>query len=383
MFLGLLSMVSPLATDMYLPAIPAIAKSWNIGTDLVSYSLVLWFVSFAIFLLISGTLSDKFGRKPVLLTGLGIFVAASFLCSTATNIHQLIAFRILQGIGAAAPASICMAICRDLYEGETRKRALAYISMVLSIVPITAPSIGSLFLKFGHWRIIFVTQGILTSITTLLSLAYTETLKEKLTGDIFHIFGRYKNLVLNKGYILANTIMGLIAGPFFGFIAFSPIVYIQIFHLQTAKFGILFGINASMAMIGAFLCTHIIKFFSDALIITVGIIGCVLSSIGIILFGASHYYIFAAFMSLFTFCCGFTRPLSVNFILSQVSTDIGSASGFIVFYTFVVGSTCMALTTSKWSNPILAFGIIALVLPMIVLIMWPVLLKIIRNQTAA
>ncbi len=380
LFLGLLSTVSPLATDMYLPAIPTIAKTWHIGTDLASLSLVLFFVSFAVSLLTFGTLSDKFGRKPVLLTGLIIFVVGSFLCATAVNIQQLIIWRIIQGIGTAAPSAISMAICRDIYEGEKRKRALAYIGMILSVVPITAPSIGSLFLKFADWHFIFVAQGLLTALTILLSLGYTETLKEKLTGDIFHIFGRYKALLFNKGYILANSIMGLLAGPFFGYLGFSPIVYIQIFHLNTALFGLLFGLNAGMAMLGAFLCTRLIKVFSDNKIITVGISGCVISALGIMLLGHINYYIFAIFMSIFTFCCGLTRPLSTNLILSQVRSDIGSASGFMIFYMFVVGTTCMALTTAKWHNPIFAFGLIAFILPLLVLIMWPVLLKIIRNQ---
>jgi len=381
LFLALLATVSPLATDMYLPAIPTIAKNWNIGTNFVSYSLILWFVSFALCLLAFGTISDKFGRKPVLLAGLSIFVIASFLCATAMNIQQLITWRILQGVGAAAPASMSMAICRDIYADEKRKRVLAYISIILSIVPITAPTLGSLFLRIADWRFIFVTQGILISITLTFSFFYKETLADKLERNIFHIFGRYKNLFLNRGYILANTIMGLIAGPFFGFIAFSPIVYIQIFHLEPSKFGLLFAFNASMAMLGAYLCTRLIKILSDNLIITAGIIGCVVSAACIILFGNVHYLVFASFMSVYTFSCGLSRPLSTNLILSQVDKDIGSASGFIVFYTFVVGSSCMALTTAKWERPILLFGTIAFILPLIVLILWPFLLKIIRLQS--
>jgi len=379
-FLSLLASVSPLATDMYLPAIPQIAKDWHIGTDIAGLSLVLYFIFFAAFMLVFGTLSDKFGRKPMLLSGLMIFVAGSFLCATSLNIRQLITWRIFQGIGASAPAAISLAICRDIYEGEKRKRALAYIGIILSVVPLTAPTIGSLFLKFADWHFIFISQALLTLLTMLLSFGYTETLKEKLSDTVFHIFSRYKVLFHNKGYIIANTVMGLLSGPFFGFIAFSPIVYIQIFHLNTSEFGILFALNAAMSMLGAFVCTRLIKISSDNKIITFGITGCVVSAIAIILFGRHNCYLFAAFMSVFTFCCGMTRPLSMNLILSQVRTDIGSASGFIVFYTFVVGSTCMALTTARWDNRILAFGIITFSLSSLVLIMWPVLLKIINKQ---
>ena len=106
MFLALLAATPPLSTDMYLAAIPRIAGDWGVGKDMVTLTLVLWFASFSLFILVAGSLSDKYGRKPVLLTGLSVFAGSSFLCAGAQDVYQLILFRIFQGMGAGAPSAI-------------------------------------------------------------------------------------------------------------------------------------------------------------------------------------------------------------------------------------------------------------------------------------
>jgi DHA1 family bicyclomycin/chloramphenicol resistance-like MFS transporter len=160
-FLAMIAAIPAMSTDMYVAAIARIAANWQVPESRVALSLVLWFVSFSVFLLILGPLSDKLGRKRVLLSGLAVFIAATFLCSAAANVYQLIIFRILQGAAAAAPSSMCMAICRDKYEGVKRKHILAYIGIILSVMPMVAPMIGAMMLRYLNWRAIFIVQGLL------------------------------------------------------------------------------------------------------------------------------------------------------------------------------------------------------------------------------
>ena len=179
-FLASLTSIPPLATDMYLAAIPTIAREWQVSESLISLSLVLWFATFSVGLLFCGPLSDRFGRKPVLLAGMSLFALASFLCALGTRAEHLIFFRILQGLGASAPSSMSMAICRDRYEGDRRKLILAYIAILLSIVPMLAPILGSLFLQFTGWRVIFLTQGVLVLACLGAALFYRETLEDNI-----------------------------------------------------------------------------------------------------------------------------------------------------------------------------------------------------------
>ena len=378
LFLGLIAAVPALSTDMYLPAMPTIAHQWGISEARVGLSLVLWFVSFSIFLLVYGPLSDKYGRRPILLAGLSIFTLSSFLCAFSANVFQLILFRIIQGAGAAAPSAMCMAICRDRYEGDQRKRALAYVSIILLITPMVAPMIGAMLLKFVSWRAIFISQGALTIVTLLISLRYKETLTSPLTQKLFRLFGRYAKLFGNQNYLLCNNAMGIIVGPFMGYVAFSSIVYISLYHLSEQVFSLLFGINAMISMAGAFLSTRLTKYFSDVRILTVCFIGYACSGVGIMLLGHIHYLFFAGFMGGISFCLGLSRPLSNHLILEQVNEDIGSASSFIVFYQFIIGSICMAVATADWTHPIIIFGVLATIVPLLVLLLWPLLLHRLR-----
>lgn len=379
-FLGLIAAVPALSTDMYLAAMPQIAEQWHISESTVGQSMVMWFASFSVMLLVCGPLSDKYGRRRVLLTGLSVFLVSCFLCAAADGIRQLILFRMLQGASAAAPASMCMAICRDRYEGDRRKHILAYISIILSITPMVAPMIGAMLLKYVHWRAIFVAQGLLTIATLTLSLGFQETLKTPLTQKLTLLLGRYGVLMRNANYLLCNNAMGLLAGPFFGYLAFSSLVYISRFQLSEQTFSLLFGVNAMISMLGAFTCTRVTRYFSDVRLITISLAVYALCGLGIMLVGDIHFLAFAACMAGISFCLGLSRPLSNHLILEQVKTDIGSASSFIVFYQFIVGAICMAVTTADWRRPILVFGILAFGVPVTVLMLWPILIHRVYRQ---
>jgi DHA1 family bicyclomycin/chloramphenicol resistance-like MFS transporter len=374
-FLAAIAAVPAMATDMYLAAMPIIAKQWGVPDSWVALSLVLWFASFSVFLLVCGPLSDKHGRRPILLAGLALFTVATVACSLATSVGQLIAFRILQGMGAAGPSSMCMAICRDRYEGSQRKHILAWIGIILGLAPMIAPSIGAALLKFVHWRAIFVTQAVVGGVVLLGSWRfYRETATERVAGRLFSLLGRYFQLAKNRRYTMSVTAMGLIVGPFFGFIGFAPIVYIRIYGLSNHAFGILFGLNALMGMLGAFTCTRVMKFLRDTTLLTLCLIGCAAGGAALLAWGDLHYAAFAAGMCVVTFCCGMSRPLANHLILEQVRTDIGSASSFIVFYQFMVGAVCMKIVTAPWQAPIRVFGLLALLAPLAVLAIWPLLL---------
>jgi len=382
-FLAAIAAVPALATDMYLAAMPTIAAQWGVPDSQVALSLVLWFVGFSVSLLVCGPLSDKYGRRPILLAGLVLFTVATGACSLASNVVQLIVFRILQGIGAAGPSAMCMAICRDRLEGTQRKHALAYVGIILGLTPMIAPMIGAALLRFSSWRAIFVVQGLLGLVTLVISLRYVETAAERVSGHVWSLMRRYGALMRNRRYFLSNMAMGLLLGPFYGFIAFSSIVYIQIYHLPTHAFSLLFGLNAAMGMLGAFVCTRLTRLASDAVLLTVCLIGCAVGGAGVLAWGTWHYLAFAGCMCIFTFCCGMSRPLSNNLILEQVDHDIGSASSFIVFYQFMVGAVCMRIVTASWERPIVAFGVLSVLLPTVVLVFWPVLLRLLSGLREA
>jgi len=379
-YLVMLACMPPLATDMYLPAIPTIANELDTAKSTINLSLVLWFASFSASLLFMGPVSDKLGRKPVLFTGLIIFIASSLLCSTSTNASQLIFFRILQGIGAAAPSAMVMAIVKDKYDGDMRKVMLAYIGTILMVVPMLAPSAGALFLEYFSWKAIFIAQGLITCIPLFFTFFFKETNKNKIDTHFSRLLGRYKVHLVNGNYMKANLSMGLLVAPFYGFLGFSTIAYIVHFGLSEKLFGILFASNALMSMAGSFLCSKLVSRINGLKLLQICIIGCTVGGFLLFAAGNTHYLAFAGFMLIISFFGGMSRPLSNDLILRQVDSDIGSASSFIVFYQFIAGSCVMALVTQNWSRPFAVFGGVAFFLPLFVFYVWSFRMKDLKES---
>lgn len=375
LFLSLISAMPPLSTDMYLGAMPLIATQWQISTSLVSLSLVLWFVSFSVALLVFGPLSDKFGRKPVLVGGLILFTLASIGCAASMNVTQLIVFRIIQGIGAAGPSAMAMAIARDRYQGNVRKNVLAYMGIIMALAPMIAPSIGALVLIFASWRDIFLLQAAYALMSLFFVAKFGETNKHLIPDKLITLMGRYRMVVSNRRFVLANATMGLLVCPMFAYIAICSTIYIKIFNLSEQTFGLFFGFNAMMLMLGAFLCTRLTRWYSDQAILTGCMVGCVIGGLGVLLLGSISAVAFALTIGVVSVCVGVSRPLSNHLILDQVQTDVGSASSFLVFYVFIVGAMSMALVSIPWGHPIAVLGWFAVLVPVVVLMIWPWLLK--------
>ncbi len=130
LLLALLTAFPPLATDMYLPAIPHLMEIWGHPLSTVNLTLILFFVTYCISLLFYGPLSDRLGRKPPLISGLILFIVASLLCAFSTNIWMLATARVVQGMGAGAASSISLAMARDRLESSAREKVLSQVSVV-------------------------------------------------------------------------------------------------------------------------------------------------------------------------------------------------------------------------------------------------------------
>ena len=251
--LGLLAAVGPFAIDMYLPALPTIAADLGATTAATQMTLTLFFVGFGLSQLAYGPITDMVGRKPPLYFGLALFLLGSIGCGLAQSIEWLIAFRLLQGIGAASVMVVPRAIIRDLHTGVEATRLMSTVMLVFSVSPILAPLTGSaLIVPFG-WRAVFVAVAIVAVLALFLVaflLPETWPKERRVRAEIASVLSGYGYLLTHRRFLGLTFIGGLGMASFFSFLASSSFIYIEHFGLTPTQFSLAFSVNA-IGFIGA------------------------------------------------------------------------------------------------------------------------------------
>ncbi|RVV98666.1 Bcr/CflA family efflux MFS transporter [Mesobaculum littorinae] len=246
--LGLLSAVGPLSIDMYLPAMPAIATDLDASAAMVQASLVVFFATFGAAQLIWGPLADQTGRRPPILAGLGIFALGSLGCTLAGSLEALLAWRALQGLGAAVLMVVPRAVIRDMHTGPEGTRLMAMVMLVISVSPMLAPLAGSGVISVAGWRAVF---GVLAAAAVVSAVVTLTFLPETLPPARRHPvrlgqLRRDARLLLRDPKFMGLTFVGGFGmASFFVFIASASFVYVEQFHLTPTEFSLAFAANAA------------------------------------------------------------------------------------------------------------------------------------------
>lgn len=245
--LGLLAAAGPFAIDMYLPALPAIAEDLSTSNGAAQMTLMVFFVAFGVCQLVYGPVSDMVGRKPPLYFGLTVFAAGGVGCALAPDIGWLIAFRIVQGIGASSVMVIPRAIIRDMHTGVEATRLMALVMLVISISPILAPLVGSaLIVPFG-WRSVFVAITAVAALGFVMLAVFlpeTRPVKDRVPVSLKSMADGFGTLLVHGRFLGLTFIGGLGMASFFTFLAASSFVYIEHFGLTPMQYALAFSVNA-------------------------------------------------------------------------------------------------------------------------------------------
>jgi DHA1 family bicyclomycin/chloramphenicol resistance-like MFS transporter len=244
--LGMLTAFGPMSIDMYLPALPALAR--NLGSDAAGVQLTLssFFVGLSLGQLAYGPLADRIGRRPPLIAGIALFVVASAGCAMAGSLDALIAWRALQAAGACAGMVISRAVVRDRHAPEEAARVLSLLMLVMGLAPILAPLAGGWVLAHAGWRAIFwvlVAFGVACLIAVLAWLPETRPAHpaRAVEGDARLAWYR----LLADRRFLRPTLGGALAqAGMFAYISASPFVFIEVYGVPAGAYGWLFGSNA-------------------------------------------------------------------------------------------------------------------------------------------
>ena len=377
--IALLSAFIPLSTDLYLPALPGMAENFQAPVSLMNLTLVVFFVFYSFGTLFLGPLSDKYGRKPILIIGLAIYIASSILCSLANNVYYLIVWRIFQAIGSGAATSVSMAIIKDSFYGRERVSALALVQSMIAVAPVIAPMIGAQVLYFTSWRGVFWSLAAIGLISFLGVLFLEETIDERTVGNIFHSLSRLGVVLKNRGFTFLLLTFSFLNLPMMAYVSGSSYIYVNGFELSEQIYSYFFAASASLAVIGPFIYLKLAKHFKDNTIIVTSL--GIITILGLLIFlvGNLSPWVFSILMGSSTMTLSILRPPGTNLMFEQQKHDTGSVSSLMSCGMTLMGSLGMIIVSLDWENRIFVVGILLAVVALVCLCLWTVSKSIIKH----
>ena len=375
LILGLLSAIGPFAIDMYLPALPTIRAALRTDVDTAQLSLMVFFAAVGLGQLIYGPVSDMVGRKPPIYFGLVLFAFGSIGCAIAPDIHTLIIFRFVQGLGACAGMVIPRAVVRDMHTGHDAARLMSLLMLVFSVSPILAPLTGSLVIRLTSWRGIFWTVAVAAVLGLVLAataLKETRPREARVSSNMRSALSAYGTLLRDPHYLGLVFICSFGVASFFAYLANSSFVLIDHYGLSPTLYGLAFSVNA-VAFIGAAQFTGTLgKRYGLPRLVRTAVVGYAVVMVALLLLNMAGIDNLGVLMALLFVGYGFlglVMPSSAVLALEEHGKIAGTASALLGTFQFVTGA-CVVGVIGRFldgsARPMLAgiaaCSIIALVL---------------------
>lgn len=346
--LGLLAMLMPLSIDMYLPALPQIAREFAVSAGSVQMTLNLYIFGFAIGQLIYGPLADSYGRKPVILLGTLIFALAAAACALAQTIDQLILMRFLHGLSAAAASVVINALMRDSYSKEEFSRMMSFVMLITTIAPLMAPIVGGWLLLLWSWHAIFWALSLAAVVTTVLVVTQIRETLPPEKRQPFHLrtmLGNFVALFRHRrvfSYMLAS---GFSFAGLFTFLNAGPFVYIELNHISPQNFGYYFGLNVVFLFVMTLINSRSVRRFGPLAMFRCGLV--IQFCTGLWLLAVSAFDLgflpLVLGVAMFIGCVSMVSSNAMAVVLDEFPHMAGTASSLAGTLRFGVGALVGAL----------------------------------------
>jgi DHA1 family bicyclomycin/chloramphenicol resistance-like MFS transporter len=376
--LGAFVAIGPLTIDMYLPALPTIARELETTSAAVQLTLTGTLIGLALGQLVLGPLSDALGRRRPLLAGTALHVLASLLVLVAPNLAVLGALRVLQGVGTAAGAVVAIAIVRDLYDGRAAATMLSRLFLVLGAAPVLAPTIGGELLRFTSWRGVFAflaVYGVLMIVVGARALPETLPPERRQSSGVWGTLRGYRSLFRDRAYVGLVLVAGLTMAGLFSYVSGSAFVYQGEFGLDEQQFGLLFGAGAFWLIAATQLNPFLLRRWSPQQLLVAGTVaGAAAGAALVVLAGTGTGGLPAVAGSLWAvlFACGLALPNAPALALSRHGDAAGTAAALLGAIQFgvgalvspvvgLLGNDAVAIGTVVVTALVLAIGVLVVV----------------------
>jgi DHA1 family bicyclomycin/chloramphenicol resistance-like MFS transporter len=353
--LGGLSSFGPLALDLYLPGLPMMAADLGTTEAAAQLSLSTCMIGLALGQLVAGPLTDRVGRRRVLVPGIVLFAVTSALCALAPSISLLLALRLLAGLGGGAGIVIARSMARDLYHGPALARVYAQLMLVSGVTPVLAPVLGGQLLLVTDWRGMFVALAGIGLLLLATALTQTETLppERRRAAGVRQTARVLRDLLHDRTFLPPTVVLGLGLGAMFTYIAMASFVLQQVYGLDAQLFAVVSGVNA----LGILLCSQtsavLVRRVGATALLTVGVAvafgAAALMLVGVLVSDS----VLALLVPLFVLvsCTGLISPNATALALERHGSLAGSASALLGLAQFSVAAVVPPLASLGGVSP--------------------------------
>nr|WP_307359406.1 multidrug effflux MFS transporter [Curtobacterium flaccumfaciens] len=362
--LALIVGVSPFATDMYIPALPAIARDLGTTPGAVQLSLTAFLVAFAVGQLLVGPVSDGIGRRPMLVAGTALFALASVGCALAPDVVTLVVARVAQGLAGAAGAVAGRAMVSDVTSGTRMAKVFGTLAAINAIGPVIAPLAGGAVLTIGTWRLMFVVLAVLGAVFFVaVVLRFRETLPPERRGGVgFAANGRRIRELLAIPRFRAYVLSGVLSTVgFFAYIATSSFVFQSEYGFSEGLYTLVFATNASMMIITTLLFGRLVGRVTEDALLTLGLVVGTLGATAVVvsaLLDLGPVPVWCA-LAVVTAAWGFVLPAAMTRTQHVGSAHPGTAAALQGGLTFGIGGLGTPLAGALGGTALAMGGVMA------------------------
>ena len=347
--LGMLVMMGPMATDMFLPVIPSLAEDIGASVGETEFALTALFSGMAAGHLLYGPLSDRFGRKPVILVSIVLFVTAALGVAASGDLQGILFWRFVQGVAAASGRILANAAARDIHDRERLGRLLSIIMMVGATVSLVTGVSGGIVAEHFPWQVLFlIMAGYGTLMFGLIYFLFTETLGVKNARAMrpMTVIRNYAEIGRNRVFLAYALAGAFLISGLAAYLNSSSGVLIGLYGLSPTFYGVLFAILPLGFMAGSFLAARYVERTGMDTMILIGAVVCLAAAIvvfALALAGLQHWLAIIAPMAIYMIGFAFVMPQISAGALSPFTTIAGSASSLQGFMLSVMTATVSAL----------------------------------------
>lgn len=362
--------IGPISMALYTPAMPTLVEVFGTTDAAVKLTLTAYFAGFAIAQLICGPFSDAFGRKPVTLAFLSLYLASSFLATFAPTVEFMVAARALQGVGAAVGISVSRAIVRDQFTGQASAQIMNAIAMMLALGPAVSPTIGGIVLELFGWREVFwcmVIYGVVLMAAVIFNQVETNPNPGRHHLNPGQLATNYLSLLRDPRFLAPSILIGCGLGGLYALATILPFVLIEKVGLSPFEFGLTMIIQSGSFIVGTIVTGRLLIVVEARRLVPVGMVLWIVSSSLMCLLTLTQEPTILTVMgpvALFVFALAFVLPASFTDSMAPFPHIAGAASAMTGFMQFG-GGIVASLLVAALGNPMLGLATILPLMPIV------------------